>query len=143
MPMFRFVALLLLLVLPAAAVNADPNAAARREFQSAYAAVATTAPGIAVADSDALRNYPLYPYLQAARLQRRISDPAAAADIAAFLAANGDQPAARSLRRSWLMELALRKQWDAYLAAYREDLDDNQRAAEAERTRRIVQSTCN
>jgi soluble lytic murein transglycosylase len=122
MPSFRFAALLL--VLSTAAVRADPNTAARREFQSAYAAVATTAPGITVADSDALRSYPLYPYLQAARLQRRLTDPAAAADIAAFLAANGDQPVARSLRRSWLMELALRKQWDDYLIAYREDLDD-------------------
>jgi soluble lytic murein transglycosylase len=122
MPLCRFAALLL--VLSTAAVKADPNSAARREFQSAYAAVATTAPDAAVADSDALRSYPLYPYLQAARLQRRLTDPAAAADIAAFLAANGDQPVARSLRRSWLMELALRKQWDAYLTAYREDLDD-------------------
>ncbi|HSW34413.1 MAG TPA: hypothetical protein VLH36_12450, partial [Steroidobacteraceae bacterium] len=121
-PLLRFAALLL--VLSAVPVNADQNAAARREFQSAYAAVATTTPGTAVVDSDALRKYPLYPYLQAARLQRRLTDPAAAADIAAFLAANGDQPVARSLRRSWLMDLALRKQWDAYLAAYREDLDD-------------------
>jgi len=120
--LFRFAALLL--VLSTELVNADPNAAARREFQSAYAAVATTTPGTAVVDSDALRKYPLYPYLEAARLQRRLTDPAAAADIAAFLAANGDQPVARSLRRSWLMELALRKQWDDYLIAYREDLDD-------------------
>jgi len=122
MPLFRFAALLL--VLSAVSVNADPYTTVRREFQSAYAAVGTTDPGTAVADSDALRSYPLYPYLQAERLRNRLTDPTAAADIAAFLAVNGDQPVARSLRRSWLMELALRKQWDAFLAAYREDLDD-------------------
>ena len=117
-------AALTLLPLTPVAAAADPYAAARREFQAAYAAAARTADGAAVADSDALRNYPLYPYLQAARLQSRLRDPAAAADIAAFLATNGDQPFARSLRRSWLMELALRKQWEAFLAAYREGLDD-------------------
>jgi len=136
MPLFRFAPLLL--ILSAEPADADPNAAARREFQTAYAAVATTAPGAAVADSDALRNYPLYPYLQAARLQRRIPDPAAAADIAAFLSANGDQPVARSLRRSWLMELALRKQWDDYLIAYREDLDDTAAARCNARAARIA-----
>jgi len=124
MPLFRFAFAALLLVVCAESVNADPHTTVRREFQSAYAAAGTTTPGTAIADSDALRNYPLYPYLQAARLQRRLSDPAAAAEIVAFLAANGDQPAGRSLRRSWLMELALRKQWDAFLDAYREDLDD-------------------
>ncbi len=46
MPLFRFAALLL--VLSTAAVKADPNSAARREFQSAYAAVATLAPDAAV-----------------------------------------------------------------------------------------------
>ena len=125
---FRPLLLCLSTLLPHAPAGAgagdDPYATVRRDFQSAYAAVATSDPGAAVADSDALRNYPLYPYLQAARLQRRLTDPAAARDIAAFLEANGDQPVARSLRRSWLMELALRKQWDAFLAAYREDLDD-------------------
>ncbi len=54
MTLFRFAALLL--VLSTEPVNADPNAAARREFQSAFAAVATTPPGTAVVDSDALRN---------------------------------------------------------------------------------------
>jgi len=107
------------------AAGADPYADARLEFQMAHAR-ATSAPGDgAVApDSEALRGYPLYPYLQAARLQRRLADPAAASAIEAFLHEQGNTPAARSLRRSWLMSLAERKAWEPYLAAYREDVDD-------------------
>ncbi|RPI14068.1 MAG: hypothetical protein EHM60_07600 [Lysobacterales bacterium] len=97
----------------------------RREFQAAYAAV-RLAPlnGLAPADSEALRDYPLYPYLQAARLQRRIDDPAAAPEIEAFIVAHGDQPAARSLRRTWLMSLAERKAWGGYLDVYDAAIDD-------------------
>ena len=77
------------------------------EFQAAYAAAGAGTAGAAVApDSDALRAYPLYPYLQAARLRQRIADPAAAGEIEAFLKQHGDAPYARSLRRSWLMSLA-------------------------------------
>ncbi len=108
---------------PALASDADPYSEARAEFQAAYAAAAKPGPGGA-ADSDALRAYPLYPYLLAARLQPRLDDPAAVPEIQAFLDRYGDQPASRSVRRGFLMNLALRKQWDAYLAAFRPDVDD-------------------
>jgi soluble lytic murein transglycosylase len=105
---------------------ADPYAAARAEFRAAYAAAAAVpADGAVPADSESLRSYPLYPYLHAARLQRRLEDPAAAAAIEAFLAEHGSAPVARSLRRSWLMTLAQRKAWEPFLAAYREDVDDS------------------
>jgi len=105
---------------------ADPYAAVRPEFQAAYAAAGTPpAEGTPVADSEALRNYPLYPYLQAERLRRQLEDPAAAPAIESFLAEHGNAPVARSLRRSWLMTLAQRKAWQPYLAAYREDVDDS------------------
>ena len=104
--------------------QADPRAAARHEFQDAYQRAAEAPPELADQDSAALRAYPLYPYLQASRLQGRLEDPAAAADIQAFLQAQGSAPAARSLRRGWLMALAQRKAWEPYLAAYREDVDD-------------------
>ncbi|MCM2312147.1 MAG: hypothetical protein NDI84_12160, partial [Steroidobacteraceae bacterium] len=110
---------------PAGAAT-DPLAKVRAEFQSAYAAVETAPMDVdAAGDSEALRKYPLYPYLQAARLQRRLADPSAAGAIEAFLAEHGSAPAARSLRRSWLMTLAMRKAWEPYLAAYREDVDDS------------------
>jgi soluble lytic murein transglycosylase len=106
--------------------TAEPNAAARAEFRAAYAAAAAMPAAAEVpADSEALRSYPLYPYLQAARLQRRLDDPAAAAGIEAFLSEHGAAPYARSLRRSWLMTLAQRKAWEPYVAAYREDVDDS------------------
>jgi soluble lytic murein transglycosylase len=108
-----------------AAAPADPYAAARAEFQGAHAAVGAPPAEESGPDSEALRNYPLYPYLQAARLQRLLLDPQAAPAIEAFLAEHGNAPVARSLRRSWLMTLAERKAWAAYLAAYREDVDDS------------------
>ena len=106
--------------------GADALDDTRRAFQAAYAATSAPPTDIAAApDSEALRNYPLYPYLQAARLQRRLEDPAAAGTIEAFLRDHGDAPVARSLRRSWLMSLAQRKAWEPFLAAYREDVDDS------------------
>jgi len=117
-------ALLLAFVAPHATF-ADTLAAARAEFLAAYAdTTAKPAELDAARDSEALRAYPLYPYLVAARLQQRLDDPAAAPAIEAFLAEQGAAPAARSLRRSWLMTLAGREAWEPFLAAYREDVDD-------------------
>lgn len=108
----------------ALASDADPYGDARPEFIAAMAEASRAAPGAVPTDSDALKSYPLYPYLLAERLERRLDDPAAAPDVQAFLDRYGDQPASRSLRRQFVMNLALRKQWDAYLAAYRADVDD-------------------
>ena len=108
----------------ALASDADPYGDARPEFVAAMAEAARAAPGAVATDSDALKEYPLYPYVLAARLQRRLADPAAVPDVQAFLERYGDQPVSRSLRREFLMTLALRKQWDAYLTAYRPDVDD-------------------
>jgi soluble lytic murein transglycosylase len=112
---------------PAGAGDAglDPLAQARRQFVAAYAAVDTEPPDAAHADGDALRAYPLYPYLVAARLQRRLDDPSAAPAIRGFIDSYAGQPVVRSLRGRWLMSLALRKRWDDYLSVYRADLDDS------------------
>lgn len=109
----------------AAQAATDPLAAARAEFQTAYGAVGAPPAEDVGPDSASLRAYPLYPYLQAARLQARLGDPAVAPGIEAFLAEHGSAPVARSLRRSWLMALAERKAWEPYVAAYREDVDDS------------------
>jgi soluble lytic murein transglycosylase len=108
----------------ATADDPDPMGPARQEFLAAYARASATPPQPDLAsDSDLLRSYPLYPYLQAVRLENRLADPAAAAEIGAFLQQHGSAPYARTLRGTWLMTLAQRRDWEPYLAAYREDVD--------------------
>jgi soluble lytic murein transglycosylase len=118
---------------PAAA--ADPYAAGRAAFISARAAVSSLPTEPADGDPAALRQYPLYPYLVAARLSRQLALalPAAAATsrsslpiddtIAAFLAQEGERPAARQLRRDWLRSLADRRLWSRFLDEYSADRD--------------------
>jgi len=98
--------------------RADDFAVARTQFRVAYAAAQAGAP--AAPDSGTLRDYPLYPYLQAARLQRDLGADDA---IRAYLDENGAAPHARSLRRAWLEDLARRRQWETYLAQYLDDVD--------------------
>ncbi|MDR3417626.1 MAG: transglycosylase SLT domain-containing protein [Nevskia sp.] len=108
-------------VAPLCADN-DPYAAARREFQAAYAQPETRG-----ADSAALQAYPLYPYLQAARLQHDLGTAAPGAvdtAVAGFLKQYGEQPVTRSLRRAWLPDLARRKAWAAFYAAYTDAVAD-------------------
>ena len=122
-------ALLLLLTLlrptDTAAADSDPLADGRRQFLAAIAAADSAAPGAAAADSEVLRAYPLYPYLVSARLQKQLDDPDAAPAIRAFIDTYGSQPAGLSLRRQWLMALAISKRWDDYLSVYLADLDDS------------------
>ena len=103
----------------------DPLAEGRRQFLAAYAAADSGSPGGVPEDGEALRAYPLYPYVLAARLQQRVDDPAATPAIRAFLAEHAGLPAARTLRNRWLMALAVGKRWDDYLSAYRADQDDS------------------
>ena len=117
-----------LLLLPAVALlyaarlaqaDNDPYAAARQEFLRVYNSASALQPE-ATPDSAALQAYPLYPYLQAARLRRDLHlapDPDAVdLRIAQFLKAaslkdGGEQPVSRALRRDWLPLLAQRKSW--------------------------------
>jgi soluble lytic murein transglycosylase len=69
-------------------------------------------------DSAALKAYPIYDYLVAARLRRDLTwrpnddlDPT----IDAFLRAHEGQLVARALRRQWLASLAERRRWDWFL----------------------------
>jgi soluble lytic murein transglycosylase len=128
-PALRLIAIALLLVCRAAAHatgTADDYAAARKAFQEAYARAAAGIVESGAADGASLRSYPLYPYLEAARirgvLEHASGDAAAAADprAAAFLATYGALPVGRSLRRTWLDSLAHRSQWTVFLAQYRE-----------------------
>jgi soluble lytic murein transglycosylase len=97
----------------------------RSAFKAALAAAeAGATPG---PDSEALRNYALYPYLQAARLRRALrQDSGQATDtaIAEFLTLNSDLLPARELRRAWLDDLAGRQQWTLFMAYFVEQEAD-------------------
>jgi soluble lytic murein transglycosylase len=105
-------------VQPAAA--ARDETATRTEFRVAYAAAQAGSGGPEASDSAALRAYPLYPYLQATRLEQTLQDDTA---IGAFLDEHGDAPYTGRLRRLWLEDLARRGRWDTYLARYPGDSD--------------------
>jgi soluble lytic murein transglycosylase len=106
--------------------TAASYAETRKSFQDAYARATTSVTEAGEADSESLKNYPLYPYLQAARIQQALgsTDPASLsqADKRAgdFIAVYGQQPVTRSLRRAWLDSLTRRSQWNQFLAAYRD-----------------------
>lgn len=99
--------------------DGDGLAAVRGEFLEALDAARS---GGAVEIDDALRGYALYPYLEAARLEKALADasgPGAADDGArAFLAAHGEEPVATDVKEAWLWSLARRQDWAAFLALY-------------------------
>ncbi len=64
-----------------------------------------------------LRNYPLYPYLEYARLKRTLGK-ATNAEVSRFLEKNEDTPLAALLRARWLNILAKRQDWKSYLRFY-------------------------
>lgn len=118
------VSLFLPLLLAAAPVHAQDDAL-RAQFtvalQQVQAGVAATSP-----DSEALRRYVLYPYLQGARLGAQLKPAVDGIDgeIAAFVAANVAPPATRDLRRRWLNSLAERGLWSDLLLHYAADAQD-------------------
>ena len=101
---------------------ADEYSAVRTRFRVAYAAAQAGGTGSTTPDDDALRAYPLYPYLQSARLEHDLGADAA---IAEFLAGHGAEPYIRSLRGAWLADLGRRRQWETYLEHYDDAVDTN------------------
>jgi soluble lytic murein transglycosylase len=98
---------------------------ARQAFQDAYARVAANFPDESATDSAALRNYPLYPYLEAARIRQALNggpDSLGPVDerAADFIAAHEQEPVSRGLRRAWLDSLAQRAKWGLFIEAWRE-----------------------
>jgi soluble lytic murein transglycosylase len=115
-------ALLALLPLGCAAA-VDPLKNTREAFKDAYAEVATAPLDEQPKDSQALRNYPLYPYLQSARIKRALAESPnelGAADQSAetFIAQYQREPVGRDLRNAWLANLAVRLQWEKFLEHY-------------------------
>jgi soluble lytic murein transglycosylase len=112
-----------------AATPGDPLATQRNEFRQALSRVASISATAAATDSADLRNYALYPYLQAARLGQElvasgIGVTTALDDrIAAFLRAHEGKTVAQDLRRNWLASLAARNRWSQFLAFHRDATD--------------------
>lgn len=71
--------------------------------------------------AEALQDYPLYPYLDAAYLLHDLGS-ARAAQMRDYLARYGDLIPGRELRRAWLDRLARKQDWQQYLAFYAPDL---------------------
>jgi soluble lytic murein transglycosylase len=112
-----------LLALDATAAASDAEALYRRErveFTRTYKNIENGLDDGAA--SEALHAYPLFPYLQAARLRRAVLD-APTLDtvderIETFLSSHGTEPVTRELRHAWLSSLAERRQWARFLAHY-------------------------
>jgi len=122
-------ALLLLACRVTAPADAPDYTSARAQFLRAMSQAAEPGSGgetdaaAEPADEPILRSYPLYPYLQAARIMQALTHTAtAAADrrAAGFLASYGQLPVSTQLRRSWLESLAQRAQWEVFLQVFRE-----------------------
>jgi len=104
---------------------ADTYAEARKAFQEAYARVPTDKPDAALHDSQLLKSYPLYPYLQAARIRQAlatVTGDAAVVDQRAgdFIIAYPQLPVSRTLRHAWLDSLAHREQWNLFVLVYKD-----------------------
>jgi soluble lytic murein transglycosylase len=111
----------------AAPLHANDLAGVREEFQHAYAIAQSSAAPYAP-DSEALRGYSIFPYLQLLRLRRALTDSASDmnvvdAEIESFLRERQTEPVTRDLRRTWYASLAERKQWERLLNNYR-DVND-------------------
>ena len=89
---------------------------AQRQFEEAMQRLRLHAPD--QPDPPALRAYPIYDYLRAARLRRDLAEgPGDALDpvIDDFLSARAGEPVSRALRHDWLASLAGRRRWDWFL----------------------------
>jgi peptidoglycan lytic transglycosylase len=117
-----------------AASTPDPFKDVRSEFQQAYAQVDVAPRTMQQPDSENLRTYPLYPYLQAARIRRALANGMASGNgelasvdqrAATFTTYYEREPIGRDLRRVWLASLAERQQWDMFLQHYRDAIADD------------------
>ena len=111
-----------------AAAASDPYRVARAEFQRAYAQ-ASVLGAPQPTDSDALRAYPLYAYVQAARIRTSLAQAGAElgpADQRAqtFVAYYEREPVGRDLHRAWLQSLATRQLWQTFSLHYRAEMTD-------------------
>ncbi len=99
-----------------AAESRVPTSSAAAEFMAAMQRVRMNLPE--PPDSAALKAYPIYVYLLAARLRRDLAfTPGEELDssIDDFLHAHEGEPVGRSLKHQWLASLAQRRRWEWFL----------------------------
>jgi len=117
----RGVACLLLLLICAGAARADDLQQQRDAFRAAYAAAYAGRDWRPLAGG--LETYPLYPYLEAAALERDIAH-ADRGEVQAYLARYFDLIPADDLRREELQWLAQQHDWNGFLAFYKPGMGD-------------------
>ncbi len=101
----------------------EPTPAQRAAFKQAYAA-AQQGDDSWHQLAGGLRDYPLYPYLQAAALEHDI-EQADRATVESYLKQYPDWIPAADLRRSFLQELARRQDWSDFQALYQPGLGES------------------
>lgn len=119
-------ALFMLILAAPLASRAGNDDAIRQQFRDALTAARANQPQVRP-DRAALRDYVLYPYLEATRIQTRISNGVAGgadADAARWLNAYPDLPVSRELRRQWLIDIGEREDWPLFLAQDDQDSSD-------------------
>ena len=102
----------------------EVDSAARAAFVAALGADGAESVPAASADGTELRNYVLYPYLQAIRLERALATavgPWGPLDARArqLIEAAPGEPLAQEVREAWLRSLARREQWQGFVDQYR------------------------
>ena len=128
-PMQKCLLLGFILLASVARGDDDVYAAERAAFVRAYAQAAAPGGDAHAADSEALRTYPLYPYLQTARIRKALA--AAGPELApvderaaTFVEYYGREPVGRLLRAAWLRSLATRQLWPTFVQRYRDEEAD-------------------
>lgn len=106
------------LVIAAPIAMADPGASERQRFLAAEAAARGEAGPRWRVLAEGLEGYALYPYLEFAALTRDLRS-APRAEVEAFLARDPESLLATRLRARWLTLMAERRDWPAFLAAWR------------------------
>ncbi len=96
--------------------------AQRATFRQAYAQAQQGGDGWQ-ASADSLRDYPLYPYLQAAALEHDLKQTDLAS-VQSYIKHYPDWIPAADLRRDFLYELARRQNWNDFLVLYQPGLGD-------------------
>jgi peptidoglycan lytic transglycosylase len=124
--LIRYALVLLSASFMAAATAADDAQAVRAAFRQAYDAARNPVATVPSSQGAALRQYALYPYLEAARLEAALSAGRANAAQAAaeFLKAHGEEPVTIQLRRALLLASARCADWSSYLEFYPDGFGD-------------------
>jgi soluble lytic murein transglycosylase len=114
----RAMLLAAVLVIAAPIAAADAGAPERQRFLAAEAAARSEAGPRWRLLAEGLEDYALYPYLEFAALTRDLRS-APRGEVEAFLARDPDSLLATRLRARWLALMAERRDWPAFLAAWR------------------------